>query len=158
MKRVGIVSSATSFASLLHHVLLVLLFTDGNMSVSSSFIKLASTPLTLNSVVYWLAHPVRWIKIGSAASRAWAIGRAHGSSELHALYFPLRHAVGRRLLCLWRLNSRLFLLTVPELVFFDAFAVRIGRLALLCYVELLSFFAEYLLANLYVLLQRLRIE
>ena len=128
------------------------------MSVSSSFIKLASTPLALNSVINRLAHPVRWIKIGSAASRARAIDRAHGSSELHALYFPLGHAVGRRLLCLWWLNSRLFLLAVPKLVFFDALAVRISRLALLCYVELLSFFPEYLLANLYVLLKRLWIE
>ena len=155
-------SSATArFTSLLHQVFLVLLFTDWNVAVASSFVKFASTPLAINSVIHWLARSIRRIKVGSTtfSGNIW-IGSTHRSSELQALNFPLWHAsrwclFGRLSLCTHR---RLFLPSVSVLLIFKSLPAGISGFAVLFYFELLAFFHEHFLAYLYVLLQSRGIE
>lgn len=154
-------SAAARFTSLLHQVFLVLLFTEWNVAVASIFVKFASTPLAINSVVHWLARSIRRIKVGSTTfTGAISIASTHRSSELQALNFPLRHAprwclFGRLSLCTHR---RLFLLSVSILLFFKSFTVGISGFAVLLYFELFAFFHEHFLAYLYVLLQSRGIE
>lgn len=60
MKRV---SFAPRLAALLHLVLLELLFTERDVPIACNLVKLASAPLTLDSIVHRFAGRIRRVKI-----------------------------------------------------------------------------------------------
>lgn len=115
------------------------------MSESSLLCKLPAAELAQNSVVrffFKLGLLLRWdaVSIHFFASHC-----ANPFAQLHALQLPLRYFTSLRL----RLYYRFLLLSLffRVVVFFNALAVRVCCLPVLCDIKFFAFLYEHLLTN-----------